>query len=81
VWLYNCHYAQFLSSATLIPLQVKKMAWGQKKAHLMEIQVNGGSVADKVNFAQGLFEKQVPVEAVFQVRHANAWCSFLGGRM
>jgi len=57
------------------------MAWGQKKAHLMEIQVNGGSVADKVNFAQGLFEKQVPVEAVFQVRHANAWCSFLGGRM
>ncbi|RRR13539.1 50S ribosomal protein L3, partial [Enterobacter hormaechei] len=46
--------------------QVKKMNWGQKKAHLMEIQVSGGSAADKVNFAQGLFEKQVPVEAVFQ---------------
>uniref|UniRef100_A0A7S3VMG7 Ribosomal protein L3 n=1 Tax=Dunaliella tertiolecta TaxID=3047 RepID=A0A7S3VMG7_DUNTE len=46
--------------------QVKKMNWGQKKAHLMEIQVNGGSAADKVNFARDLFEKQVPVEAVFQ---------------
>lgn len=28
--------------------QVKKVAIGQKKAHLMEIQVNGGSVEDKV---------------------------------
>jgi hypothetical protein len=44
------------------------MNWGQKKAHLMEIQVNGGSTADKVDFAQGLFEKQVPVDCVFQVR-------------
>jgi large subunit ribosomal protein L3e len=39
--------------------QVKKLGFGQKKAHLMEIQVNGGSVAQKVDFAYGLFEKQV----------------------
>lgn len=32
----------------------------------MEIQVNGGTVAQKVDFAYGFFEKQVPVEAVFQ---------------
>ncbi|CAG9464690.1 unnamed protein product [Pedinophyceae sp. YPF-701] len=38
---------------------------GQKKAHVMEIQVNGGSVADKVDFGYGLFEKTVPVDAVF----------------
>lgn len=38
----------------------------QKKAHLMEIQVNGGSIAQKVDYAYGFFEKQVPVEAVFQ---------------
>lgn len=38
----------------------------QKKAHLMEIQVNGGkSAADKVDFAVGLFEKEVTVDQVF----------------
>ncbi|TXG57752.1 hypothetical protein EZV62_015581 [Acer yangbiense] len=38
----------------------------QKKAHLMEIQVNGGTIAQKVDYAYGFFEKQVPVDAVFQ---------------
>ncbi|CAL1385597.1 unnamed protein product [Linum trigynum] len=33
-----------------------------KKAHLMEIQVNGGSTAQKVDLAYGLFEKQVPTD-------------------
>merc|ERR1711968_245654 len=32
----------------------------------MEIQVNGGSVSDKVDFAVGLFEKNVPISTVFQ---------------
>ena len=32
----------------------------------MEIQLNGGSVADKVEFAQGLFEKPVEVSTVFE---------------
>merc|ERR1712072_999582 len=34
-------------------------------AHVMEIQINGGSVSDKVDFAVNLFEKQVPVSTVF----------------
>jgi large subunit ribosomal protein L3e len=38
---------------------------GQKKAHLIEIQVNGGSIAEKVDFATSLFEKQVTVDSVF----------------
>lgn len=47
--------------------QVKKLNLGQKKAQLMEIQVNGGAtIADKVNFAYSMFEKQVSVDAVFQ---------------
>ncbi|XP_057470376.1 60S ribosomal protein L3-1 [Actinidia eriantha] len=47
--------------------QIRKMkGLKQKKAHLMEIQVNGGTVAQKVDFAYGFFEKQVPVDAVFQ---------------
>lgn len=39
---------------------------GQKKAHVMEIQVNGGDIGKKVDFAHGLLEKNVPVDSVFQ---------------
>ncbi|KAL8256585.1 hypothetical protein R6Q59_031652 [Mikania micrantha] len=47
--------------------QIRKMkGLKQKKAHLMEIQVNGGTVAQKVDFAYGFFEKQIPIDAVFQ---------------
>jgi len=46
--------------------QISKTGLAQKKAHLMEIQVNGGSVADKVAYAHGLFEKQVEVSSVFE---------------
>jgi len=30
----------------------------QKKAHLMEIQVNGGTIADKVDYGYKFFEKR-----------------------
>lgn len=36
-----------------------------KKAHIMEIQVNGGTIAQKIDWAREHFEKQVPVESVF----------------
>jgi len=46
--------------------QIKKVGLRQKKAHLMEIQVNGGkTTADKVNFGYELFEQQIPVDTVF----------------
>jgi len=45
--------------------QISKVSLGQKKAHVMEIQVNGGTITEKVDFAVGLFEKQVPIDAVF----------------
>ncbi len=32
----------------------------------MEIQVNGGSVADKIDFAHGLFEKAVTIDTIFE---------------
>ena len=51
----------------LVHTQMKKvMIDDQKKAHLIEIQVNGGSVADKVAFAVSKFEKEVKVEEVFK---------------
>jgi ribosomal protein L3 len=46
--------------------QISKTPLKQKKAHLMEIQVNGGSVADKVDFAHGLFEKPVEIDTIFE---------------
>ena len=46
--------------------QIRATPLKQKKAHLMEIQVNGGSVADKVSFGHGLFEKTVEVDSVFE---------------
>jgi len=49
----------------LVHTQIRKVPVGQKKAHLMEIQVNGGSIADKVDWAKGHFEKEVEVTGVF----------------
>ena len=37
----------------------------QKKADIMEIQINGGSISDKVDFIKGQMEKQVPIKNVF----------------
>merc|ERR1712128_277869 len=45
--------------------QVKLLRKRIKKAHIMEIQLNGGSVADKVDFAVSHFEKQIPIGEVF----------------
>jgi len=46
--------------------QVKKLNLRVKKAHIMEIQVNGGADSKaKVDFAKNLFEKEVPIDSVF----------------
>ena len=46
--------------------QIRATPLKQKKAHLMEIQVNGGSVEDKVSFGHALFEKKVEVDNIFE---------------
>ncbi|KAL8271655.1 hypothetical protein Esti_004405 [Eimeria stiedai] len=46
--------------------QPNKTPIGLKKAHIMEIQVNGGSVAEKVDFVTKMFESPVPISAVFE---------------
>jgi len=46
--------------------QIRKLGLvGQKKAHVMEIQLNGGSVSDKVDFARERFEKEIPIASLF----------------
>lgn len=45
--------------------QIAKINLRQKKAHMLEVQVNGGSIADKVDYATSLFEKEVFINDVF----------------
>ncbi|TEB19104.1 ribosomal protein RPL3 [Perkinsus sp. BL_2016] len=49
----------------LVHSQVSKAKTGVKKAHIVEVQINGGSVAEKVEFCTSLFEKEVPIGSVF----------------
>ena len=46
--------------------QVKDLKLRQKKAHVMEIQLNGGSMEDKLAWAKEKFETEVKVSEVFQ---------------
>lgn len=43
---------------------MNKLNLRQKKNHIIEIQVNGGNVPQKVDFSTGLFEKEVTVDSV-----------------
>jgi large subunit ribosomal protein L3e len=61
--------ARMLKHCTVIRViahtQIELTKLEQKKAHVMEIQINGGSVADKIQFGCDLFEKEVNVGTVF----------------
>lgn len=45
--------------------QIRLIKQRQKKAHIMEIQLNGGSIEDKVNWIKEHLEKPIPVSQVF----------------
>lgn len=49
----------------IVHTQMKLLKKRQKKAHIMEIQVNGGNVPQKVDWARDMLEKQVNVGSVF----------------
>jgi len=55
--------------------QVSKVKIGQKKAHIKEIQINGGSTEKKVDFVTGLFEQEVKVADVFS---QDEMCDLVG---
>jgi len=59
--------------------QTRKLKLKLKKAHILEIQVNGGDVAKKLAFARGLFEKEVPVASVFEPGEAVDVCGATKG--
>ncbi|KFM78921.1 60S ribosomal protein L3, partial [Stegodyphus mimosarum] len=45
--------------------QMKLMRKRQKKAHIMEIQLNGGNISQKIKWARDHLEKPVPLSQVF----------------
>ena len=60
--------------------QMSKLKLRQKAAHLMEIQINGGDTAAKVDFAKGMFEQEVDVAKVFGEGEVLDVCSASRGR-
>eukprot|EP00605_Chrysophyceae_sp_TOSAG23-4_P001068 GSChrysophyteH1.ASY1.ANO1.1173.1 assembled CDS len=57
-----------------------KVRLRQKAASLMEIQVNGGSIADKVDYAKSQFEQEVKVTDVFSVGETVDICGVSKGK-
>jgi len=50
----------------IVHTQMHLLNLRQKKAHVMEIQVNGGNVAQKVDFAVANLEKEVKIGGIFE---------------
>jgi large subunit ribosomal protein L3e len=57
----HCHVVRVIAHT-----QISKLKMRQKKAHIMEIQINGGTVVQKVDFGFKLFEQAVPVGDVIK---------------
>jgi len=58
----HCSFVRVLAHT-----QIKKLNLRQKKAHLLEIQINGGSsIEEKVDYAASFLEKEVNIDAVFE---------------
>lgn len=60
--------------------QTKLLNKRQKKAHVLEIQINGGKVAEKVDFAQNLLEKEIKADQVFETGELIDICGVTKGK-
>merc|ERR1711920_1142099 len=56
----HCHVIRVIAHTN-----IKKVGLHQKEAHVMEIQVNGKTVAQKVDWAASQLEKDLKVDSVF----------------
>jgi large subunit ribosomal protein L3e len=67
---YSRDLARIKKYATVVRVicatQFHKLSFRQHKAHIMEVQVNGGTIAQKVDFAKAKFEGEVRVGEVFE---------------
>ncbi|KAM3146546.1 60S ribosomal protein L3 [Paramecium bursaria] len=57
-------YAQIVR--VIVHTQHNKLNLRQKRNHIFEVQVNGGTIAQKVAYAKGLLEKEITVDQVFK---------------
>lgn len=60
--------------------QIRKVKLRTKTAHIMEIQINGGDVAAKVDYAKGLFEQEVRLQTVFHEGETVDSCAATRGK-
>jgi len=62
-------FSRILNNCTVVRAlchtQIRKVQLRRKVADLFEVQINGGSIADKIAFGKKLFEQEVPVASVF----------------
>uniref|UniRef100_A0A6Q2Z4U9 Ribosomal protein L3 like n=1 Tax=Esox lucius TaxID=8010 RepID=A0A6Q2Z4U9_ESOLU len=49
----------------LIHTQIRLLPLKAKKAHIMEVQLNGGTISEKVDWAKEKLEQAIPVSSVF----------------
>ena len=56
-----CQVVRVLAHTQILKIKIR-----QKKAHLMEIQLNGGTIQEKVDWAKEHFEKEVDISKVFE---------------
>jgi len=49
----------------IVHTQLNQLNLRQKRAHVLEIQVNGGSIAQKVDFGKGKLEQEIKVAEIF----------------
>merc|ERR1719336_1690466 len=61
----NCLFDPFICLEVLKKMMGKLKHLRQKKAHVMEIQVNGGDIADKIAFCKSKLENEIPITDVF----------------
>lgn len=59
------NYCQVIRAVCHTNVELAK-GMGQKKAHIKEIQINGGTVAEKIDFCVNMFEQKVQLKNVFE---------------
>ena len=64
----------------IVATQMNKLNLRQQKAHVFEVQVNGGDVAKKVDWAWSKFEQEVTVGEVFQQDECIDTCGVTKGK-
>lgn len=60
--------------------QIRKVKIVTKKAHVIEIQINGGTIAEKVEMGVKLFEREVPLKSVFSENEMIDICGITKGK-